>query len=154
MNENLSVFLQTNIDVCKLLGKMVVSEQEKRQALLAHDSEKIEHIVQSGQALSMQLKNLEEKRISAQNACGFAGLTLNQITEKLTNEDKIKFSPVFKELLSSAGLIKELNKVSMDLVNMELKFLGYTQNTGSGVYSAGGKKPSGIYNKNSFTGKA
>ncbi len=153
MTKELTQFLNCNLELLSLLDSMVKIEEEKRRSLLEHDSEKTESTVQAGQALYMQLKNIEEKRMTIGELCGFKDLSITQILERLSDEDKKEFDPVFTKLLHSADLIKQLNSVSMSIVNMELRVLGNYQNSGSGTYSSSGKKTGATYNKSTFTGK-
>ncbi len=153
MTNELKVFLDCNLELLEHLNSMVKTEEEKRKSLLEHNSEMTEHAVQAGQALYMQLKNIEDKRMAAANICGFKDLTTTQILEILNIEDKKVFEPIFIKLRQSADLIKELNSVSMSIVNMEMRFLGISQGNASGTYSQNGKKTGTTYNKSSFTGK-
>lgn len=118
--------IQSLIEVSKKsveqLRQMLSLEDEKRRALVASDTEKIETILKQQQAAIMMLENLEKRRIDAQNAAGYGGFTASQIIERTTDADaKRELSAALDEMTKIVGEIKSLNDASMEIASSNLQ---------------------------------
>lgn len=132
------------------------AEAEKRKALLEYDSDKIESLLQSQQAVMMQLENLEKKRLETEEAAGFSGKKPDEIAAVLPKEEAGALQALVAEMRLVADQLRELNRASLDIAQTELKFLGAVQtNTakGHGLYTHGGKKEEGRSGGTSFKEK-
>ncbi len=153
MKNETVAFVKTLKHLCTLMQDMHELETKKRSALLKQDLTETEVVFKSQQAMIMKLNNAENKRIEQQKLAGFGELTASQILEQASAEEKDVFAPIFEKLNSSAQMIKELNKISLNIVNTELKILKGTQNKSSSTYTASGKPSSGAYTRATFREK-
>ncbi len=124
------------------LRDIIDCEQQKRQSLLAREIPQVEQIMQKQQALNMKLQNCEKKRLDAQNAAGLEGKTAAQIVETLEGEERSQFVLAFTDMNQLVTELKELNRVTMDIANSELRFLRATEP--GGAYKADGTRQSGL----------
>lgn len=105
------------------------NEQEKRQALLNSDMNRVNIMLQFQQAETMKLKTFESKRISFQKQLGLNDVNYSELITKIDDEnDRDKIAKIFDEIAELAGEIKEQNKQSVDIANNYLKILGRVLN--------------------------
>lgn len=124
MNESMLSYREAVKQVKNQLRTMLETEQEKRSALLNHEIDKLEALLQAQQAMVMKLETLEKKRVAAQEAAGFGGKTADELLEILPEEEKACFVPLLRELTETAQQLRELNAVSLDIADTELRLIG------------------------------
>lgn len=149
MTREIELLAQAAGKVRDQLADMAGNEQEKRQALLRHDLDRVESLLQSQQAMIMKLDNLETKRLEAQKAAGFgADATAEAILGAVGGEERALLEPIFRAIRQNAELYRDLNRVSLDIANTEMRLLGQTAaaaGESSGLYGNNGKKESGAH---------
>lgn len=123
MTETMQSYMQATEKVLAQLKTMAAAEQEKRQALLRHELERLESLLQEQQAMAMKLDGLEKRRYAAQAAAGFAGMTGDQIVERVGPAERPAVSALFAQLRGAAAELRELNQVSMDIADAELRLM-------------------------------
>ena len=69
------------------LEEMAAGEQEKYAAILSYDPKRMDKVVSRQQAMNMRLTQLEEQREKEQEEAGIAGLTFQQIQDRLEGAD-------------------------------------------------------------------
>lgn len=119
----MKVFIESTERVLEHIKALVVSEREKRQALLSHDMVKLESVVQTQQAMAMKLEGLEKKRYSSQCALGYKDFKSAQILERASAEDKAVLTPLFNEMYIATNELQELNKISIEIATDELNLI-------------------------------
>ncbi|WP_099205321.1 flagellar export chaperone FlgN [Scatolibacter rhodanostii] len=142
MNDSMSAFYDITQKALIQIQSMLASEQEKRSALLNHNTEKIESLLQEQQAMMMKLEGLEKKRLASQADAGFLSLTSTQILEKMDKEERKLFAPLFTEMRHAATQLQELNFISLDLAHAELRFMERlsASEENHALYQSDGKK--------------
>lgn len=100
-------------------------EQEKRRALLSRDLSRIDVMLKCQQAEMMKLSSLEQKRMEAQAAAGYGGMTGEQMLAALRAQPE-KAQPVYEllcELREVAAEISLLNESAQKLAKGSLHML-------------------------------
>lgn len=147
MTESIQKFIDATEKSVAHLQSMMAVEQEKRQALLEQDAERLENVLQRQQAMLMQTENLEKKRLAAQEAAGFAGMNGKEILAAAGDADKAALEETFHRLGDAATELRELNKTAMEIARMNLKFMERImqapQEEGAALYGATGRKGGG-----------
>lgn len=143
MTQELKLFAEATRRVQQQLSEMIASEKEKRQALLTQDMTRLEAVLPAQQAMVMKLESLEKKRMEAQEAAGFSGLTAAAILEKLSPEERTQLEPLFRETRETATVYSELNRAALEIANTELRLMDQiVRNAGvesSGLYGQNGR---------------
>ncbi|WP_458863320.1 flagellar export chaperone FlgN [Acidaminobacterium chupaoyuni] len=117
---------------CRLL---LLSETNKRQALLSHDCSEITSMMQSQQAAIMKLNSLELRRQELQADAGFSAMTAEGILSLLgeESEEKAILGGLLGDLRNIAEELAENNRVSLNMAKDHLKMLSQlSQNTAPG----------------------
>jgi len=110
----------------QLCADLTLREKDKREALLHNDLKKIEAVLQQQQASVMKLKNFERRRMALQAEMGFADMTAEEMLKALGNADSEEIrtlSSIFRELKDTVVQIKDLNRISIEFANKNLKFI-------------------------------
>ncbi len=122
MTNELKTFIAASRECLKQCEKMLEQERAKRKALVISDAEKIEAALKIQQASSMQLENLERKRIDAQNAAGYSNKTASEIISELGDTDAAReLNDIYVKWKATVEEIKEYNEKSMELAAANLK---------------------------------
>ena len=87
-------------DVLKRLNR---AEEEKAAAASQGHHQLLDPILTEEQALILELRGLEQRRLSVLKAAGLEQATVSQLLEQEDNEGKERLSPVFEELTQAAG---------------------------------------------------
>ena len=91
-------------DVLKRLNR---AEEEKAAAASQGHHQLLDPILTEEQALILELRGLEQRRLSVLKAAGLEQATVSQLLEQEDNEGKERLSPVFEELTQAAGRLRE-----------------------------------------------
>lgn len=123
---------------------MLEFEQEKRQALLADDMDRLESMLQSQQAAIMQLESLEKQRLKAQEEAGYKDLSAEEVLEELApGPEKTELTQYITELRQALRDIRFHNEKSLDITRNNLRILA-TVASGS---NPEGKKEQVVYGR-------
>ncbi len=130
---------------------MIELEKEKRQALLNQDMALLEGVLQRQQAMIMKSENLERARLEAQEKAGFHGLTGREVIDSMGDDSsRAEFEAKFKKLRDSAKELQDLNKIGLEIANMNLKVFeaitgsaAISQQSTPGTYGRRGSKKGG-----------
>lgn len=128
-------------------AQLLEAEQEKRQVLLDGDPAKLEPVLQAQQAQIMKLDQLEQKRAGAQRAAGFGDARADEVLAALDpGPAREELAALFGRLRSTAREVRELNRLSAEIAQMQLGVVerlldGGT--AGGGLYGPGGKERAG-----------
>jgi flagellar biosynthesis/type III secretory pathway chaperone len=123
---------------------MLEFEQEKRQALLSDDLDRLESMIQAQQAAIMKLESLEKQRLEAQEKAGYHNLTADGILELLEDgPEKAALSRQVEELRQTLDDVRYQNNRALEIARANLQIVntlatGQEQKTGQqGVYRKG-----------------
>ena len=131
---------QRCVTQCK---SMLEFEQEKRQALLSDDLDRLEDMIQAQQAAIMKLESLEKQRMEAQAKAGYHSLTAAEIIELLEDSpDRETLERQVNELRQTLEDIRYQNGRSLEIARANIQIIntlatGKEQKTGQGVYKKG-----------------
>lgn len=133
----------------QLMELAVSQESEKRKALLDHDTDQIEVHLQGQQATTMKLENLEKRRMALAQEVGFGSRSPEEIVAMVEGEDAQRLSSLFQQMRVTADQLRTLNRASIEIARMELKWMGSTvpgSNAGKagGLYNQSGKRGPGL----------
>lgn len=144
MNHEIELLAEAARKVQQQLTKMTEAEADKRQALLKHDLEQLESLLQTQQAMVMQLESLEARRAEAQRAAGYGEMKADELLLAVGAEEHALLEPIFRQMKQAAEDYRQLNAVSLDIANTEMRILNgaiaAAGAPGSGLYQKGGKK--------------
>jgi len=128
---------QRCISQCKA---MLEFEQEKRQALLADDLDRLEHMISAQQAAIMRLESLEKQRLDAQEKAGYSQLSAEEILEQLSDgPEKTSLAEHVRELKQTLEEIRYHNGRAVEIARANLQVIN-TLATGKEQ-----KEPQGVY---------
>lgn len=100
------------------------NEQEKCQALMDSNIERLEDMLQLQQAETMKLKSFEHKRLTFQEKLGFKDYKAREIIEAIDNKDVgDKLRLLFEQISDFASKIKQQNALAIERANEKLKML-------------------------------
>ncbi len=154
MTNELRAFIMASTECLKQCEVMLEQEREKRKALVTSNAEKIEAALKTQQASSMQLENLERKRIDAQNAAGYSNKTASEIISELGDTEAAKeLKAIYVRWKATVDEIKDYNEKSMELASANLKLYdalvnGTANETKKPTYGPKGQKET---NSTNFT---
>lgn len=134
MNE----FISASEKMLEAMNCAIEAESEKRRALLDHDINAVETMLQEQQALTMRLEGLEKKRVAAQEAAGFAGMNPQQIAAA-NPQQRDALTELFRAMRTAADRLQALNKASIEIARTELRMIGSAP-AEEGLYTIGGRK--------------
>ncbi|MEL7623608.1 MAG: flagellar protein FlgN [Clostridiales bacterium] len=140
MNELASFLTATQrcVNQCKT---MLEFEQEKRQALLADDMDRLESMIQSQQAAIMKLESLEKQRLEAQEKAGYNQMTADEILKVMAEgPEKEELAQQVGELRKTLEEIRYHNDKAMEITRANLQIMN-TLATGQEQK----KQPQGVY---------
>ncbi len=140
MNE-LATFLTATQRCVSQCHAMLEFEQEKRQALLADDMERLEAMIQNQQAAIMKLESLEKQRLEAQEKAGYDRMSADEILKVMPEgPEKEEMAQQVGELRKTLEEIRYHNDKSMEITRANLQIM----NTLAGAQEQ--KKPQqGVY---------
>lgn len=116
-----------------------VLEEEKQRAVVlsSGDLEQIQKSIQEQQAIIMQIKNLEEKRMAMEEELGLAGMSFREVIADAQEEFKPRLEASYEKFKSLIDEIKFYNEKSNKIAKEHLDFIGKNEpkeNLSSGAY--------------------
>lgn len=129
---NYERFRDFMIEYTDHFDSMVIQEQEKLNALLSYELKRIEHAIAAQQASSMQLANLEKKRIKMQADDGMSELSFREIIATVDGDRRFELQALFDRMQRSIDEVKRYNAEAMDFVksNVAVVNAGITEKKG------------------------
>lgn len=80
-------------DFSKVFEQLTSLQQEKIQAVQQDDLQSLDHCMQREQALSLQIRGLQRKKDKTHEALGMQAVSLRQVPEHLSAEDRAQIEP-------------------------------------------------------------
>lgn len=123
MTETMNAYVDCLRKCTEQCAVLRACEQEKRRALISGDLSRINTMLQTQQAEIMKLGQLEQKRVDAQAAAGFAGMTGEQMLAAMrsTPEEEQTVRTLLTELRDLAADIAALNESAIKLAKGSLR---------------------------------
>lgn len=110
------------LDKCIVLYTNMFNFEHNKYAVIADkDIIQLEDMLKLEQSFVMRSAALEKQRISVQDKLGYNGLTLIEVAGKFTGEINEKLLNYREKLLELLTGIKDINKKSMQLVEVRLR---------------------------------
>lgn len=100
--------------------KVAGEEPAEHASLTTQDIGVIEHSMSRRQAIIKQIENWENRRVEIQAACGFAGLSFQELLGRLDGGERERFAALFERLGRAVSQVKFLNEKSMRVVRDQL----------------------------------
>ncbi len=123
----------------QFLEKMAGDEKEKYAAIISYDVKRINRVVSNQQALNMHLAKMEQQREEEQSKAGLAGLSFQQIMERLEGQERETFDKLFRRFEQALYEIKYFNGKSMSFAQEGLQLLGLSDENNASPYDSSGK---------------
>ena len=117
-------------DVLKRLNR---AGGEKAAASQGHH-QLLDPILTEEQALILELRGLEQRRLSVLKAAGLEQATVSQLLEQEDNEGKERLSPVFEELTQAAGRLRETKESADRILNVRLRQIQHISGLSGGPH--------------------
>lgn len=127
----------------ELFDELTAVEQKKLDAAVKNQVTFVEECMKKEQAFVLQLRGLEQRRESQQEALGMKALTFREILEKVPSEVQEKLQPLFQELSKKVRDFQSINENAKDAITINLhKIQGAMKSTPekNQFYSASGQK--------------
>jgi hypothetical protein len=103
---------------------MLEFEQEKRQALLSDDMDRLEAMIQTQQASIMKLESLEKQRLDAQERAGFGNMPAVEILSKMHDgPEKAELTRHVGDLKQTLEDIRFHNEKSLEIARANLNLI-------------------------------
>ena len=118
-------------DVLKRLNR---AEEEKAAAASQGHHPLLDPILTEEQALILELRGLEQRRLSVLKAAGLEQATVSQLLEQEDNEGKERLSPVFEELTQAAGRLRETKESADRILNVRLRQIQHISGLAGGPH--------------------
>ena len=118
-------------DVLKRLNR---AEEEKAAAASQGHQQLLDPILTEEQALILELRGLEQRRLSVLKAAGLEQATVSQLLEQEDNEGKERLSPVFEELTQAAGRLRETKESADRILNVRLRQIQHISGLSGGPH--------------------
>lgn len=115
------------------------AEDRKTEAASGRHHELLDGCIQEEQALLLKLRGLEQHRMKLQDSLGWDGLTLRQILEAASPEQKQALTPVFEELERKLDRLQKAREASEQILKVRLRELELFTQQGA-AYNHGGKQ--------------
>jgi len=101
---------------------MLEFEQDKRQALLSDDYNRLESMIQAQQAAIMKLESLEKQRVQAQEKAGYHRLNADEIVALLDEgPEREALLEQITELKRTLEEIRQQNDKAMEIARANLQ---------------------------------
>lgn len=138
----------------ELFDALTSVEQKKLDAAVKNQVTFVEECMKKEQAFVLQLRGLEQRRESQQEALGMKDLTFREMLEKVPSEVQEELQPLFQELSKKVRDFQSINENAKDAITINLhKIQGAMQSAPekNQFYSASGQKSS---EENHFTNRS
>ena len=107
-------------------------EEEKAEAASQGRHDRMDDILKREQVYILKLRGLEQKRLRLADAMGFKGLTFRQILNQATQEQEDRLSPLFTDLDSQVGYLKEVKDTAERMIHVRLREFNQILSAASG----------------------
>lgn len=118
--------------------QLLSEEQEKLSIMHSHDLQALEASVKRQETMLMKLQSFERQRVQKQKEAGLSELTMSQIIERLSGDEKERMQALFARLEAAAKEIKFHNGKSLEAAEDNLRLFAVEHNPAGKGYNQGG----------------
>lgn len=131
-------------------------ESNKLKALLSNDLEEIETVMAEYQTCIKKAQQYETNRVKLCEELGFGNMKFAQIAQLFDGEQKRRLVIQNNSLESTVKTISYMNKRSMEIAQMQMKYVSELENSkdNAHMYKSNGKSDSSFENLNLLNKKA
>lgn len=116
------------------LRRLNTAEEAKASATSLGRHEQLDSILTEEQALILELRGLEQKRISILNQTGWNNLSFRQILEQEDEDGREKLAPFFEQLRQSADLLRSTKENADRILKVRLHQIRFLSNSENGPH--------------------
>lgn len=116
------------------LRRLNTAEEAKASAASLGRHEQLDSILTEEQALILELRGLEQKRISILNQTGWNNLSFRQILEQEDEDGREKLAPFFEQLRKSADLLRSTKENADRILKVRLHQIRFLSNSENGPH--------------------
>ncbi|MFR8069353.1 MAG: flagellar export chaperone FlgN [Clostridium sp.] len=116
------------------LRRLNTAEEAKASAASLGRHEQLDSILTEEQALILELRGLEQKRISILNQTGWNNLSFRQILEQEDEDGREKLAPFFEQLRQSADLLRSTKENADRILKVRLHQIRFLSNSENGPH--------------------
>ncbi len=126
-------------------------EKEKLSALLSNDVKHIEKVMNEYQFIITKIENYEKKRTALFESENLGNMTFREVINEFSGEENKNLRIIHAEISSLVENIKQFNKKSLEIANLNLNIMTELNLEGKNVsdaecYNRNGIRNSGIKN--------
>lgn len=147
MNNHTEELQKILTDTCVFLKDITDVETEKLEAALKNNVLLLEDCIKKEQALVLRSRGLDQKRQKLQKSMGAESLTLKQIVEAASAEDRAALDPLYQKLTAGLKEYREVYEsaktaieINLHRINTGLEQMTGKQAEGGVAYSDHGEK--------------
>lgn len=130
-------------DLTAVAGDITHVEEIKTAAAADKRHELLDGCIQEEQALLLKLRGLEQHRISLQKDLGWDTLTLQQILDRSSEEERELLSPVFARLDHHLRRLQQAREAAEKILKVRLHELEVFSQMGASYDNSGNVNPPG-----------
>ena len=130
-------------DLTAVAGDITHVEEIKTAAAADKRHELLDGCIQEEQALLLKLRGLEQHRISLQKDLGWDTLTLQQILDRSSEEERELLSPVFARLDHYLRRLQQAREAAEKILKVRLHELEVFSQMGASYDNSGNVNPPG-----------
>ena len=140
---DLEAFGRTLEQLADLMVSLTQTENAKAEAASSGSHGRINGFLQQEQALILRLRGLEQHRISLQKDLGWDTLTLQQILDRSSEEERELLSPVFARLDHYLRRLQQAREAAEKILKVRLHELEVFSQMGASYDNSGNVNPPG-----------
>lgn len=142
-HDPLKKYLEIIGNLTAVTGDITRVEEIKTAAASSRHHELLDGCIQEEQALLLKLRGLEQHRISLQKDLGWDALTLRQILDRSSEEERELLAPVFDRLDYHLRRLQQAREASEKILKVRLHELEVFTQMGASYDNSGNVNPSG-----------
>ncbi len=143
IHDPLKNYITVILDLTAVAGDITHVEEIKTAAAADKRHELLDGCIQEEQALLLKLRGLEQHRISLQKDLGWDTLTLQQILDRSSEEERELLSPVFARLDHYLRRLQQAREAAEKILKVRLHELEVFSQMGASYDNSGNVNPPG-----------
>ena len=120
--------------LAEVLRQLSKEEEAKAGAASAGHHDQLDGLLADEQALILEFRGLEQKRLSILEDAGFKDSTLRELLEQEDEDGRLQLSPLFDELTEAAEQLKSMKDSADRILKVRLRQISLFSATGNGPH--------------------
>lgn len=120
--------------LAEVLRQLSKEEEAKAGAASAGHHDQLDGLLADEQALILEFRGLEQKRLSILEDAGFKDSTLRELLEQEDEDGKLQLSPLFDELTEAAERLKSMKDSADRILKVRLRQISLFSASGNGSH--------------------